>query len=180
MSIYRNEVERNILIAWKHEARCRTYATRRALRRIIHVLMNVYTNEDGWVALIERRHARERESKGDILSTPVTAWVEDVHGRDAHKGEKLKKRIIHAIATLHAYIRLVSKPADERKTKERQQQQKRQRAKWVIYAYLVRTYKNDKQQQMLEDRAMLRNGLICAHTRNVGRLTPKGDVSYDL
>ena len=64
--------------------------------------MNVYTNEDGWVALVERRHARECKGKGDIIRTPVTEWVDEVHGRDAHKGEKLAKRIVHAMATLHA------------------------------------------------------------------------------
>ena len=44
---------------------------------------------------------------------------------------------------------------------------------------IVQIYKNDKHTGILTDRAAARDGLICAHTRNVGRLTPKGDVTYD-
>ena len=70
MTIYRNRADRNKLITRSSDARCRRYARRRALRRIIHTLMNVYRDEDGWVALLERQpmpkgtttptHANER------------------------------------------------------------------------------------------------------------------------
>ena len=36
-----------------------------------------------------------------------------------------------------------------------------------------------QQQQMLQDRAHARIGLVCANTRNVNRLAPKGGVMYD-
>ena len=52
MTVYRNVAERNVLVAWRYDERCRKYAKRRALRRVIWALMDVYSDEDGWVALV--------------------------------------------------------------------------------------------------------------------------------
>ena len=182
MTIYRNRADRNKLITRSSDARCRRYARRRALRRIIHTLMNVYRDEDGWVALLERQpipkgtttptHANERP-------TCMTAWVDDVHGPDAHKGDLIKRRITHAILTLATYVRLVVRPRHAQRDDAAVRMKRRQHARWEVCAYLVRTYKNQKQQNTLDERADARRGLVCAHTRNVGRLTPKGDVTYD-
>ena len=43
----------------------------------------------------------------------------------------------------------------------------------------MNVYKQAKQNEMLHKRAVTREGLVCAHTRNVGRLKPKGGVTYD-
>ena len=51
--------------------------------------------------------------------------------------------------------------------------------RWRICAALVREYKQQKQQQVLDTRRRTREGLVCANTRNVGRLVPKGGITYD-
>ena len=59
-------------------------------------MMNIYRDEDGWMALTERqadgKHTKEQAQLGCLEE-----WVEVVHGDDAYKGDILKKRIIHAI-----------------------------------------------------------------------------------
>ena len=44
---------------------------------------------------------------------------------------------------------------------------------------LVRIYKNEVQGNTLRERAKRWGEKVCAHTRNVGRLAPKGGVTYD-
>ena len=55
----------------------------------------------------------------------------------------------------------------------------KQRARWRICAMLVRIHKGDKQRGMLEERRRMRVGLVCANTRDVGRVTARGGVVYD-
>ena len=179
MRIYRDEQHRIVLKTWKQEEFRRKCAKRRALRRVIRVLMNIYADEAGWTALIERQHKGSKGRKPAPRATPITIWVDEVHGDDTYKGEKLKKRVMHAITMLRAYVMLVMRPDAQRQLEEKERSKNKQRARWNICAYLVRVYKNDKQQGILEDRAEARSGLICAHTRNVGRLKPKGGVVYD-
>ena len=104
----------------------------------------------------------------------MTQWVDKVHTK-----EEITSRIKHAIITLGMYVRIVVRPQERRKTQELEEMQRKQKAKWNICAYLVNTYKNSVQQRILEERAEERRGLVCANTRNVGRLTPKGGVTYD-
>ena len=44
---------------------------------------------------------------------------------------------------------------------------------------LVRIYKEEKQRGVLEERRRMRAGLVCANTRDVGRVTARGGVVYD-
>ena len=108
------------------------------------------------------------------VATPITQWVDEVH-----KDEAIAHRVTHAILTLGTYVRLVVRPQERRKKQELEKVKRKQNARWKICAYLVQTYKNSVQQRTLEERADARKGLVCANTRNVGRLTPKGGVAYD-
>ena len=150
--------------------------------------MHIYRNEDAWLELIERRP--KQQNKLDQVQpttsrnleheyTIVEAWVDEVHGRDAHKGEKLKQRIVHAMRTLGMYIRVVVRPNVKAAEEQQKQHKRRQHARWLICAKLVCIYKDMQQHMLLQDRAQARIGLVCANTRNVNRLTPKGGVTYD-
>lgn len=55
----------------------------------------------------------------------------------------------------------------------------RKRARWRICAYLVATYRQSLQENILRERADHRVGLVCACTRNVGRIRPRQGVVYD-
>ena len=63
--------------------------------------------------------------------------------------------------------------------REAERREKKRKALWSICAALVREYKQRKQEQTLEDRKKRRLGRVCANTRNIGRLGPKGGVRYD-
>ena len=43
----------------------------------------------------------------------------------------------------------------------------------------MRIYTEEKQQEMLEERRRAREGLVCANTRDAGRVTARGGVRYD-
>ena len=77
------------------------------------------------------------------------------------------------------YIRLIAKPEEAVRGDKSKREEQRRRALWRVCAVLVRIYKQDKQQRILDERAKQREGKVCAHTRNVDRLTPKGGVTYD-
>ena len=77
------------------------------------------------------------------------------------------------------YVRMVVRPVIREREREEMQRAKVKRARWRICALLVRSYRQSVQQDILSARAMSREGLVCAHTRYVGRITPKGGVVYD-
>ena len=160
--------------------------------------MRIYHDVDAWMELIERKeahHAKKREARkriGNILwgiyrdphkrglveYTPTTAhdktrvgalevWVEKARG-----DEHLTHRITHAMRCVFTYTRLITRPIESKK-------ERRARARWEICAMLVRIYKDGKQRDMLRERAERRGERVCARTRNVGRLAPKGGVTYD-
>ena len=95
-------------------------------------------------------------------------WVEEAHG----DGHLTHHRIAHAMRCVVTYTRLVTRPIEHKK-------ERRERARWEICAMLVRIYKNEVQGNTLRERAKRRGEKVCAHTRNVGRLAPKGGVTYD-
>ena len=128
MRIYRDERNRIVLQTWKQEELQRKYAKRRALRRIIRALMNIYMDEAGWTELVERQHTGSKGRELTPRATPITAWVDEVHGDNAHKGEKLQKRVMHAITTLHTYVILVLRPDAKRRLEETERNKNKQRA----------------------------------------------------
>ena len=143
-------------------------------------MMGIYRDENGWIALTERQaQGSKSKSTTRIRIGCLETWVEAVHGRDAYKGDILKKRIIHAMYTLMVYVRIVVRPKHAQQAAQAMRLAKKKHAKWRVCAHLMRVYKDQKQSSLLEERANARRGLICANTRNVGRLAPKGGVTYD-
>ena len=77
------------------------------------------------------------------------------------------------------YVRIVIRPWKwEMEAEERRERNKRQ-ARWRICAMLVRIYKDEKQRELLEARQLVMAGLVCANTRDAGRVTTRGGVNYD-
>ena len=91
----------------------------------------------------------------------------------------MTERVTHAVRCLVQYVRLVERPrnlelARAREGREAQRWKVRQR-----WARALSHYKNEIQGRMLAERLEMREGLVCASTRNVRRLAPKGGVTYD-
>jgi len=109
-----------------------------------------------------------RETLGD-KSSPILTWqwkgVEDNVGR-----------IKHGTRCLIQYIRMVYRPS---RVAVQARHLRTRKGRWNICAYLVRTYKQSVHEAELARRAQSRIGKICANTRNVQRLKPKGIISYD-
>ena len=119
---------------------------------------------------------------------PVERWADEVHYEDKGEGEgrvnhamttRLGDRVGHATKCLITYVAAVMRPAVYARKKEELHSKRVAGAKRRICAILVREYKQQKQQQLLDERARARGGLVCANTRNVSRLAPKGGVRYD-
>ena len=106
---------------------------------------------------------------------PVERWVDAAHV----KGGDLVQRIVHAMRCMDMYVRIVIRPQKwEMEAGERRERNKRQ-ARWRICAMLVRIDKDEKQRELLEARQLVRAGLVCANTRDAGRVTTRGGVNYD-
>ena len=101
---------------------------------------------------------------------PIHAWTIQSY--------TVVQRMLHSVKCIEQYIKWIAKPQMIVEQAAAEARNRIKLAKWSICAYLVRVYKQCKQEQVLLDRADARRGLICAHTRNVGRLTPKNGVTY--
>ena len=195
-----------ILTSWRMHASRRVvgrYARRRALRQIGAILVVLYRDEESRRVGERRREARRRERaearrkirgvlwdiyirrekrrqlaelpREDQWVGPVERWVDAVH----EEGGDLAYRIKHAIRCMQMYVRVSLRPQRrEREARVRKQEEKR-RARWRICAMLVRIHKGEKQRGMLDERRRVRAGLVCANTRDVGRVTARGGVVYD-
>jgi len=115
------------------------------------------------------KEIRELQEAYNDKSSPILAWQWE--GVTNNVG-----RIKHAMRCLICYIKMVYRPSQLAK---QEYEMNKRKAKWNICAYLVRTHKQAKHEKVLEERANRRMGKICAHTRNINRLKPKGGVSYD-
>ena len=109
----------------------------------------------------------------------VERWVDTVHARTEGKGTNVQARVQHAMRCMIMYTRLVTRPRVAAKAVVMNEEKCRRHAKWLVCAVLVRIYKQNKQEAMLDSRVRQREGLVCASTRNVRRLAPKGGVTYD-
>ena len=102
-------------------------------------------------------------------------WVDEAHT----EGGDLVHRITHAMRCMQTYVRVTLRPQRrEREARVRRKDEKR-RARWRICATLVRIYKEEKQRGILDERHRMRVGLVCANTRDAGRVTARGGVVYD-
>ena len=107
---------------------------------------------------------------------PIERWVDAVH---EGTGTRVEERVRHAMRCLVVYVRWVIRLAEERRKEQNAEARRKRHAKWMVCAVLVRIYKQQKQEEVLQQRAASRVGLVCASTRNVGRLGPKGGITYD-
>ena len=152
-----------------------------ARKRIRRILWQIYIRGE------ERERLRElvMPTPGEWVG-PVERWADEVH----YEGEgerrvnhamttRLGDRVGHATKCLITYVAAVMRPAVSEREREELQLKRVAGAKRRICAILVREYKQKKQQQLLDERARARGGLVCANTRNVSRLAPKGGVRYD-
>ena len=136
--------------------------TRRARIRLGQILWQIY---------YEECHTEIKQLQQDLddRSSPILSWQ--------WKGvENNVDRLQHAMRCLIQYVRMVYRPS---RVAKHTQEVRTRKAKWNICAYLVRTHKQAQHEKTLAERVTLRAGKICAHTRNVQRLTPKGITSYD-
>ena len=180
---------------------------RRALRRIGDALMRIYADDDSFLKLVEAKREREvrrrrvryafRRTIWKIVRDPfiranmlvrpapepwvgaVERWVDEVHRPRGGHTTHVTERVTHAVRCLVQYVRLVERPrnlelARAREGREAQRWKVRQR-----WARALSHYKNEIQGRMLAERLEMRGGLVCASTRNVRRLAPKGGVTYD-
>ena len=155
------------------QRRMRRYARRRALRRIVHVLMSVYRDEESWLTLVERKAATATRAHVGA----VERWVDAVHDGDAHTGARLANRIIHAISAMRMYTIFVTRPAACELRKRNENEKRKRHARWLICARLMCIYKGDKRKETIQTRLREREGLVCANTRDVERVTPRGGGS---
>ena len=139
-------------------------------RRVGEVLRMIYNNTSGTEIRECMSQLQCRKHKGVLV-----AWVEGTYAKERDNVE----RILHNIKCIAAYIRMHVQPEEQMRRAKEERAVKRRKARWQIYALLVRIYKQEKQQRELEGRAKQREGKVCAHTRNVERLAPKGGVKYD-
>ena len=116
----------------------------------------------------------------------VERWADDVHveddtGEPRAMTEGLGPRMVHSMRCLVVYVRAVLRYAQCEQRVDAARRERKRKALWDICAILVReyNYKQMKQEETLRERKAARMGRVCAHTRNVGRLGPKGGVVYD-
>ena len=195
---------RLVIMSLKHNTAGRRQR-RAGLRRIGQVLMNIYKDENAVMTWLERSERMQQEQerkrgvarrcirrqlwlilrtkrgaldalKDEVSVGPVERWVDAVH---EGKGTRVEERLRHAMRCLIVYVREVTRPTEKRGRERRAEAERKRHAKWMVCAVLVRIYKQQKQKEVLQQRAESRVGLVCASTRNVGRLGPKGGIKYD-
>ena len=90
-----------------------------------------------------------------------------------------QKDSAHAISTIRMYTVWVTRPKARALEARQQIERRTKHAKWLVCAHLMRIYKEDAQTETIQQRLRERKGLICANTRNVTRIMPRGGVTYD-
>ena len=175
---YRDDVRRRVweerVARRQREIRKRVYG----VRCIGQALMRIYNDEEAYMTLVEQREAhrealRKKHGTREWVGR-VERWVDA-----AHEGEHVAGRMVHGIRCLIVYCRWVHRKEVREKRRKEEVVRRKRHAWWPVLACAMRLYKQDKQQKILDDRLVQRRGLVCANTRNVGRLGPKGGVHYD-
>ena len=150
----------------RREARRRERVTAR--RRLRSVLWDICVRGE------KRRRLRELPRENKWVG-PVERWVDAVHAN----GADLVPRMKHAIRCMCTYVQVILRPQQKEREAREERERSKRRARWNICAMLVRIYREEKQQEMLEERRKAREGLVCANTRDAGRVTARGGVRYD-
>ena len=150
---------------------------REARRRLRNILWGIY------IRGAERARLRDMPFKDDTVGG-VERWVDAVHfeggsGEARAMGAGLEERLVHAMRCLAVYVRVVVKRMQREHEHNEECKERKRKALWNICALLVREYKQRIQDNLLNTRKETRCGLVCAHTRNVGRLGPMKGVRYD-
>ena len=174
MRLVRDEGSRREGEARREERARRRREARWRLRRI---LWGIYIRGE------ERARLRDMPFKDDTVGG-VERWVDEVHfegegGEARAMGTGLEDRLVHAMRCLVVYVRVVVKRMQREHARQQECTERRRRALWRICALLVREYRQRQQDYLLHSRKERRSGLVCAHTRNVGRLGPMKGVKYD-
>ena len=87
--------------------------------------------------------------------------------------------MMHAIQCMATYVCMVLRPAAREQEEEQRREKQRKHSMWLKWSRIWTLYKQQRQQEALSARVEARAGLVCAQTRNVGRLGPKRGVKYD-
>jgi len=156
---------------WKRQTR---WERREWMRLIFNVLRTQPTESVDTTAhevSISPDNLHDETDSTDTALTPLQSWTQ------AHR--EPVPRILHAMKCLELYVKRITKPRQRADAERRESSERKRKARWRIYAYLVRLYKQSKQTALLHDRATHREGLVSASTRNVGRLAPKKGVVYN-
>ena len=129
-----------------------------------------------WLEYVMKNEEARREEKMNEEEKANGGEEQKVERRDE---QEIVGDIIHAMKCLIMYIRLEVRVLQRQEDEKAKQLERRRRAKWLVCAAIVRAYKEQKQNTMLQERAQQREGRVCSRTRNVGRVTPMGGVVYD-
>ena len=151
---------------------------REARRRVRRILWGICTSEE------QREQARQMRMPEDVRTGAVEKWTDAVHiemesEEPCAMTTELMTRLTHAMRCMVVYVQVVMRHTIREQRREAERKEKKRKALWNICAALVREYKQGKQVQALKDRRKQRLGRVCANTRNIGRLGPKGGVRYD-
>ena len=155
---------------------CRRERVRRRLRRTIWGLVH---EQREMVLIMQVEYSNAQEEKREREVGAIEKWVDRVHHAEGGVDSMLASRIMHAVMCLAAYVVRVSK-VDEQEKRERRREAARERnRRRMRWTSLMRYYREQKQREILQSRLDHRGDRVCASTRNVGRLRPKGGVTYD-
>ena len=152
----------------------RKQAVRRRMRRVIWDL--VY-NQDELVLVLQIEYHKGKKVDEERVGK-VEAWVDAAHHKK-DRGHALVGRITHAMKCLITHIRIVHRVEEATKREREVREGKEKMRKRMKWTNLLRAYREEKQRDLLAHRLEQREGRVCASTRNVGRLKPKGGVTYD-
>ena len=101
------------------------------------------------------------------------------HNPGVDRGQALVARVHHAMKCLVVHVRMVQRVEEAAKRERATREGEEKRRKRMRWTNLMRAFREEKQQETLERRLQQRGERVCASTRNVGRLKPKGDITYD-
>ena len=172
MRVYKDEEGYMELVERREKERSerkeRLVSARRRVRRQLWMIFRVKREEADAIRIPRRQW----------VVGGIERWVDSVHEEPMDEG-RVQNRIVHAMQCVVAYICMVFRPAAREQKAEQLQVKQRRHNAWLKWSRVWTLYKQQRQQAMLDARAKARAGLVCAQTRNVGRLGPKGGISYD-
>ena len=132
-----------------------------------------------WYYIIQVEYSDARGEKREREIGAVEQWVNRVHHAEGGIDDMLTSCITHAVMCLATYVVRVSRVDEQEKQEQRREAARERHRRRMRWSNLTRAFREQKQRQILKSRLDLRGDRVCASTRNVGRLRPKGGVTYD-